>query len=394
MPAHHNGSRPSVCFVGPGNLPALAPEFGHHGIGGMEVQQTLLARALARHGYDVSMVVADFGQPDGASWDGVRTLRAFRRSAGLPVLRFIHPRWTKTWAALKRANAQIYYVSGAGMLLGLTAMFARSQERKLVFRVASTTDCDPATLRVRYWRDRKLFEYGLRRTDVILAQTLEQKQRLTQYYGCESRVVPSMVATARRWPAYSERDIDVLWVGNIRALKRPRLLLDLARRMPDRRFVMAGGPYPGSQTLFEEIRREAGTLPNVEFRGTVPFHEMHTLYERARVLAGTSEIEGFPNIYLQAWSHGAPVVAYLDPEELIRHHALGHVAANQDEMAQSILALLSDESRWLEASRRCREYAASRLDENAMLAPYTEAFASLVGGSSTHTQPATAHGMR
>ncbi len=123
-----------------------------------------------------------------------RTLRAFRRSAGLPVLRFIHPRWTKTWAALKRANAQIYYVSGAGMLLGLTAMFARSQERKLVFRVASTTDCDPRPCVRATGATGNYSNDGLRRTDVILAQTLEQKQRLTQYYGCESRVVPSMVA--------------------------------------------------------------------------------------------------------------------------------------------------------------------------------------------------------
>ncbi len=86
----------------------------------------------------------------------------------------------------------------------------------------------------------------------------------------------------------------MLWVGNIRALKRPRLLLDLARRMPDRRYVMAGGPYPGSQTLFEEIRRaKPALLPNVEFRGTVPFHEMHTLYERARRWPAPRKSKGF-----------------------------------------------------------------------------------------------------
>lgn len=47
---------PSICFVGIRNLPALAPEFGHLGTGGAELQQCLLAKALAARGLKVSMV--------------------------------------------------------------------------------------------------------------------------------------------------------------------------------------------------------------------------------------------------------------------------------------------------------------------------------------------------
>ncbi len=139
----------------------LAREFGNHGVGGAEVQQTLLARALARRGFDVSMIVMDYGQPDGASWDEIRTWRAYRSDAGLPVLRFIYPRWTSVWAALKRANASVYYVSGAGMIAGLVALFCRRYGRKMVLRIASLLDCDPKTLCIKYSRDRKLYAYGL-----------------------------------------------------------------------------------------------------------------------------------------------------------------------------------------------------------------------------------------
>ncbi len=75
---------PSVCFVGPANLPVLVREYAHHGIGGMQVQQTLLARALVKRGWDVSMVVTDYGQPDGATWDGITTYRTHKPGAGLP----------------------------------------------------------------------------------------------------------------------------------------------------------------------------------------------------------------------------------------------------------------------------------------------------------------------
>jgi len=121
---------PSICFVGLENLPLLAPEFGRFRVGGAELQQTLLATTLARRGFRVSMVVEDLGQPDGASWRGVETFKAYANSDGIPVLRFVHPRWTGLWAAMKRANADLYYVSCAGALVGQVASFVRVHGRK------------------------------------------------------------------------------------------------------------------------------------------------------------------------------------------------------------------------------------------------------------------------
>ena len=97
----------SICFVGVNNLPALAPEFAHLGTGGAELQQTLLARALARRGIDVSMVVADLGQPEGATWSGVRTLRAYAPHGGLPG--------SVSWSAmliLGTALADVFHAGG------------------------------------------------------------------------------------------------------------------------------------------------------------------------------------------------------------------------------------------------------------------------------------------
>src|SRR5262249_60645241 len=82
-----------VCFVGLENLPVLAPEYNHHGVGGETLQQTLLAKALVARGYQVSMVGGDYGQSDAASWHGVTTFKAYRAARGLAVLRFGFYRW-------------------------------------------------------------------------------------------------------------------------------------------------------------------------------------------------------------------------------------------------------------------------------------------------------------
>jgi len=370
-------SAPSICFVGLANLPVLAREYGRHGVGGAELQQTLLAKALAAQGYDVSMVVADYGQPDGAAWDGIRTYKAYRTEAGIPVLRFIHPRWTGLWAAMKRARANIYYTSCAGALLGQVVLFARLHGARVAFRIASNSDCDPSALLIRYWRDKRLYRYGLRRADLVLAQTPEQQQALLKNFRRESRVVASMTDTNGRRLSFEERDICVLWVGNIRALKRPELLLEAARKLPRLQFHIIGGPMPGAEALYEQVRAAALQVPNVRFHGPVPYQEVGDFYERARVFVGTSEIEGFPNTYLQAWARGTPVVAFLDPEHLIARNGMGRAVTSVAQMCAEIAELNGDRRAWESASQRSREYMDNRFNLTRMTAPYAEALSNL-----------------
>src|SRR5258708_34925038 len=105
-----------ICLIGLDNLPVLAPEYRQHTIGGESVQQTLLARALAQLGHRVSMVVADYGQEDGAQWHGVRTFKAYGSKDGFPVLRFLHPRWTGLCVAASRGDAERSYTLRASRL--------------------------------------------------------------------------------------------------------------------------------------------------------------------------------------------------------------------------------------------------------------------------------------
>jgi len=369
--------RPSICFVGLQNLPVLAPEYARPGIGGAERQQTLLARALVKQGFEVSMIVHDYGQADGQVWDGITTYKAYRPKEGVPLFRFFHPRWSSVWSAMKRADADIYYVSTAGMLIGEVAMFAKWHGRKAVYRVANNSDCDPVAKRIRYARDRILYRYGMRHADLILAQTDTQESLLRENLGRESRVVPSLSDAVDTKQTRGERDIDVLWVTNIRPHKHADLLLDLARRMPQVTFHMVGGPVGGQEAHYADVEREANELPNVHFHGFVPYHEMAPFYERARLFVSTSEMEGFPNTYLQAWARGTPVLAYFDPDRMISRHGLGEAVTTQEQLQAAVSRLLEDDSAWQATSSRCLAHIAARSDENNMLKPYIDAFKGL-----------------
>ena len=366
-----------ICFVGLENLSVLAREFNHRAVGGEQVQQTLLACAFARKGYDVSMVVADYGQADGATWQGVRTYKAYRLEAGLPVVRFVHPRWTGLWSALSRADADVYYYSCAGMPVGLGVMHGRLHGRQAIYRIVSDNDCLPDRLPIQYWHHRKLYEYGLRGVGGILAQSASQQSALLRNYGLHSTLAGMLVEPASRQLPFEARDLPVLWVNNLWEIKRPDLMLDLAASLPELAMHMIGGRGVGSEALYDAIVRRASNLANLVFHGQVPYHDTNDWYERARVFVHTSVSEGFPNSYLQSWVRGTPVVAFFDPDGVIAREGLGRAVKSLDEMRDAVRQITSDPVLWLETSERCKAYMACEFSEEKVLAPYLELVESL-----------------
>jgi glycosyltransferase involved in cell wall biosynthesis len=369
-----------ICFIGIDNLPALARGYGQH-IGGESVQHTLLAKALVRRGHEVSMVVADYGQSDGERWEGIRVFKAYRRDAGLRGLRFFHPRWTGMWSALSRADADLYYTSCADPLPSLLALYCRRHGKRFVFRCASDTDCDKSRLLLGSARDRWLYAYGLRRADAILVQSARQAQTLARSYALAGRVAGMLVEAPSSAPA---RDIDVLWVANIRRLKRPDRMLELADALRDATIHMAGGPLPDEEALFGEVRRAAARLTNVHFHGRLSYWDANALYARARVFVNTSDIEGFPNSYLQAWIRGVPVVTYVDPDRVIEREGLGVAARSPGHMRDAIRRLLADPVAWRAASERCRAFMAREYAEERVLATYLETFDKVLRSERAH----------
>ena len=362
-----------ICIVGMDSYGLLSGEGDLRYVGGETVQHVLLARAWRDLGYEVSMIVYDDGQGERRVVEGITTLAAHRRTAGLPGLRFFHPRASRLVAALMAADADVYYQSPAGAFTGITAWFCRMTGRKFIFRVASDSDCEREHSRIRLWRDRRLYEYGLRRADLVAVQTGVQASMLREHHALESTVVNMLVDPPRRTGMPGDKDIDVLWLSNLRALKRPELVLELARQLPDVRFTLAGGAMPGAsaQSYYEDVRAAAARLPNVSMPGPVRYSDTGAWFDRARIFLNTSSVEGFPNTFLQAWIRGVPVVSFFDPDGLTRRLHLGHIASTLDDMRESIRGLLDVHVYRENIGRRAREFAAREFT-SAAAARYIE----------------------
>src|SRR6185436_12899806 len=107
----------------------------------------------------------------------------------------------------------------------------------------------------------------------VITQNPQQHKELFDNYGREGTLIPSCYAPPPG--AKHDRGGYVLWVASIRPSKRAELALEIARRLPNYKFVMIGGPDPDrrSQEYFASLKDAARALPNLEIRGFVPFTE-------------------------------------------------------------------------------------------------------------------------
>jgi len=350
---------PRICFVGLDNYPVLNPACEGY-FGGESVQQVLLARAFRDKGYEVCMVVHDHGQPKTERIEGITVHKSYRREAGLRGIRFVHPRLSSLLQSLHVADADCYYQSCAGALTGIVAWYCRVKGRKFVFRTASDTDCVKGRQLIRLKRDRLLYEYGLGRADVISVQSIHQQKLLAENYGLTGILVDMAVEVPEDADLNCFRDIDVLWVNNLRPLKRAEIVLEIAAALPWARFVIIGGVVCGQEGYFWDIRKRAESLDNVQFIGQVPYQRVNDFFSRAKLFINTSEIEGFPNSYLQSWARAVPTVAFFDPDGIINRFSLGKVPADVSEMTVEVGRLLASDSERLDAGLRARRYVCER----------------------------------
>ena len=179
-----DGIKPSVCFVAHFAYGALAGGNGGH-IGGVERQTSLMAKWLAARGHRVRLVTWDEGQKDGESIDGVQVFKLCRQNAGLPGLRFFRPRWSSLNAAMKRADADVYYHNCGEYVTGQVAMWCRRHGRKFVYSVASDPDCDVRLPEMHSLRERLLYRHGLFRTDEMggTVQMRPEGHSLPRYFA-------------------------------------------------------------------------------------------------------------------------------------------------------------------------------------------------------------------
>jgi glycosyltransferase involved in cell wall biosynthesis len=139
----------------------------------------------------------------------------------------------------------------------------------------------------------------------------------------------------------------------------------------------------GYKKKLKELSEKEGVSSKVIFAGPVPQSEVVNFYDLCdifimpnRTIKDAENIEGLPNVVLEAASRGKPVIAGIPggSKEVIEHGETGYVVngGNIDEIAKCILDLLNDETKARNFGARGRQRIEKIFTEEKMIDSYLE----------------------
>ena len=330
-----------VCIVGLKCYDHIAGSPALRYLGGIETHLALLARGLQRDGCDVSLITYDHGQPGGEVFDGVKVLKAYSPTGGIRRLRWFW-RVARLWRAMKEADADIYLQSGAGDETGMVAAGCRFKffpRRHFVYGLAHDMDCVQPIGATGRWEAQTLaYRYGIRRADLVISQTRTQQKNLQASMGLASMVIPWEAKETEGSCGGPACANQILWVGRIVPEKRPHWVLEIARRCPGITFHVAGSANSATEYA-AKVLAEAKTIPNLKMHGSLARPQLNDLFRSCSLLCCTSESEGFPVTFSEAWSCGMPVVTTFDPDGVVARHGLGRAVNSLEELISQIQTL-------------------------------------------------------
>lgn len=299
--------------------------------GGAESQVFMLARAMAKQGYRVSVLTElDEAHLAIERWQITWHHVPFSYLGGSKTQVFAN--WYSLVRKLQELRPDVVHMKHPRHLLMPVGLACRANRSRLFFHAAIDKDFD----RLAWAREPKaaqvLYRIGLGMVAGVIAQTERQEAQIREVASVQVHRVAN-IFLAQDDPSTEivpERDV-FLWVGSNSARKRPEVFAALARELPELEFVMVYGAGDGTGAI------DTMAVPNnLRLVGQLPRDELNSYYRRATALISTSELEGFPNVFLESWSCETPVFSLdVDPDGVITEHELGRVVSS----AQGLIEL-------------------------------------------------------
>jgi 1,2-diacylglycerol 3-alpha-glucosyltransferase len=317
-------------------------------VGGIEYSMHALAKTLAVHGHEVSVITRSYpGVPEHCTRDGVSVIRI--KGKPFPGLRrFLMPNaYKQLYYLLKKGDYEIVNCHGLDSPIGISALVA-SRRLKIPVVITNHSLVGHTIYGPFLYLLGKLF---LRCADAVIAvsSAVEKDSRVMTVkpiYRIFNGVDSGDTATRVPFPFDTEGKVIVATVARMTKKKgvqnivyiAPDLLGDYKNLM----FVMIGeGPL---KKRLENTVKEKGLSGNFYFTGKVPRERVLGYLEQADIFALPSADEAFGVSILEAISRNVPVLAmnHSGVSDIIKNGVNGYLANNLMEFESYLRILIEN----------------------------------------------------
>lgn len=328
--------------------------------GGAQLQQILVGEELQRRGHDITFVEYDAEFKTEDSIDNIDIITVPKPSGSVP--KRVWRVWKNTVKAIKISEPDICYRRVLDFVIFPLSILSTVSQMSFIYGFAHDDELSDSP---------HMFSDGIKATRPFLWATRRTLSRTSavitqndyQEMTAKKRLSTNVFKIPNCYPIKEVKPLDwryeppvVLWVARFEPWKRPDLVIMLADEFPNATFLMAGSG--GDQDLFKEIEEKAQSRENIVLLGHIPIAEIDRYFATADIFLNTSEQEGFPNTFLQAWAQGTPVLSYqADPNSIIRNHSVGRIAnASESILRDQLQKLLSDRNDRKFKGKTARDY--------------------------------------
>ncbi len=221
--------------------------------------------------------------------------------------------------------------------------------------------------------------FCLKKADCILVLTKKTKKKLIKLgiderkiklfsYWVDQQIFSPQNKQQIRKQLKWDMHFNVLFVGRLVIEKGVKVLLDVAKKMPDIQFIFAG-----TGQLDNEVRQRSREYNNIIYLGKISNTKLTTYYNAADVLVVPSLIEnvkkeyeeGVPRVIIEALSCGLPIIGTDNGgmKEIISESMVGKVCEGSLEAIIFAIREISNSNQMYQYKNRARQYALERFNE-------------------------------
>jgi len=340
----------------------ISENYVDEAIGGAELQCKYIALELLKRGYTVYYIYKSNAR--GKPYISNRLIlmpiyipKIIQRIISHFMLIQLAVEYKLLHKTMNKIKADYYYYRSVNTFLVSLVRIKNKIGGKLIYALSMDMQARKSGWKSRYGiLYHNIFMKSLHSVDYFIFQKQSQKTEFFNEYSYDGPVIynghPKAFDSRAKVLNLDGSTSKIIWIGNLKKMKQPEKFIELVRKLHHLpiKFHMVGKRSSYFNDLISQTEKE---IINFHYHRQMNNSELLKMISTSSLTVSTSSSEGFPNVLIESWKFGIPVLSFIDPDGLINKYGVGFVCKDVAEMADNIEYLLNNPKVYEEMSGNC-----------------------------------------